>query len=708
MAEDQVEVGVSLETKGLDKGISDAEKKLGGLGKNGKPGEDIGEGLEKGIKSHVSAGAVAVGNIIANMASAAVDKIGDLFGGAMGNIDAMTKFGSTMEFGGFSQSDIDASKARVKKYADDTVYDLGTIANTTAQLAANGVQDFDGLTQAAGNLNAVAGGNAETFGSVAMVMTQTAGAGKLTTENWNQLANAIPGASGKLQEAMLKNGAYTGNFREAMEKGEITADEFNQAIMDLGMTDAAQEAAASTATFEGAMGQLEAAGESAIMGLINAVGMENITGFINAVTSGVEAAQPVLQGLGGIVSQAFGSVSGAVSGLAENVGGVSDVLAPAADAIGLFAQSVGEALASPEAQGAIESMSSSLESIGLTIGGILTDAVSGLSGIVSPMIPFVAGFVQSVIPVLASALSAVASALSFVGDVLSIVWAALQPVAEIMGGVLAEVILPAIQAQFSAVAGVLGLVGGAFSAAGSVAVSVWEAVSGWFSSLPGSIIGFFSGIGSGISSFFSDAANSAQSLWNSAVAFFMGIPGSIIGFFGGIGSGISKFFEDAGSGAKRALDDLVSDVSAIPGQIIDFFSGIPARISAFFSQIHVPSLHVEGDFNLDPANFSLPRIALYAKGGFVTRPTLAAIGEGGAQEAVIPYDRGMRPFADAVAKRLDGAGGGEAVALLAEIASLLRNMGVVLSTGELVGALAPYMDDALAFQGDLSSRGVKA
>ena len=70
-------------------------------------------------------------------------------------------------------------------------------------------------------------------------MTQTAGAGKLTTENWNQLSDAIPGASGKLQEAMKKNGAYTGNFREAMEKGEITAEEFNQAILDLGMEDVA-------------------------------------------------------------------------------------------------------------------------------------------------------------------------------------------------------------------------------------------------------------------------------------------------------------------------------------------------------------------------------------------------------------------------------------------------------------------------------------
>lgn len=125
-----------------------------------------------------------------------------------------------MSFAGYDDSQIQTARDAMKDYADKTVYDLNTISNTTAQLAANGIQDYTGLTEAAGNLNAVAGGNADTFQSVAMVLTQTAGAGKLTTENWNQLSDAIPGASGKIQEALLKNGAYTGNFRDAMEKGQ--------------------------------------------------------------------------------------------------------------------------------------------------------------------------------------------------------------------------------------------------------------------------------------------------------------------------------------------------------------------------------------------------------------------------------------------------------------------------------------------------------
>ncbi len=207
--------------------------------------------------------AAALGTVLGNLATKGVAKVWDTVKGFTKDVfdmsDATDKFKSTMKFAGLDTSAIDRATKATRKYADVTVYELGDIQNTCAQLAANGIKDYVGLTEAAGNLNAVAGGNAETFKSVAMVMTQTAGAGKLTTENWNQLSDAIPGASGKLQEALLKNGAYTGDFRDAMAKGMITADEFNDAIMQLGMSDAAKEAAASTATMEGAFGNLEAA-----------------------------------------------------------------------------------------------------------------------------------------------------------------------------------------------------------------------------------------------------------------------------------------------------------------------------------------------------------------------------------------------------------------------------------------------------------------
>lgn len=180
----------------------------------------------------------------------------------------------------------------MKDYADKTVYGLEEILNTTAQLASNGIPNYTELTKAAGNLNAVAGGSSDTFKSVAMMLTQTAGAGKLTTENWNQLADAIPGASGLLQDAMLKNGAYTGNFRDAMAQGQITSDEFNQAIIQLGMNDGAVKAATSTDTLSGSWEQMKSTVINGLQSIIEKIGVENITGFINRVTKGIENSIP--------------------------------------------------------------------------------------------------------------------------------------------------------------------------------------------------------------------------------------------------------------------------------------------------------------------------------------------------------------------------------------------------------------------------------
>ena len=218
-----------------------------------------------------SVGSLARSAIAPVLALGAAVGIGGFASEAIEASDATDKFVSTLQFSGLDTSTIDRLKESAQKYADETVYDLADIQQITAQLASNGVDGFDKLAEAAGNLNAVAGGNADTFKSVGMVMTQTAGQGKLTTENFNQLSDAIPGASGKIQKALLDMGAYTGNFRDAMQKGEISAAEFNAAILQLGSDETAVAAARSTKTIEGAAGNLQATVVGAIKDLIDYV-----------------------------------------------------------------------------------------------------------------------------------------------------------------------------------------------------------------------------------------------------------------------------------------------------------------------------------------------------------------------------------------------------------------------------------------------------
>lgn len=270
---------------------------------------------------------IAIGTFVGSTISAGVRTVAGFISGlgqeALNSSDALQKFKSTMQLGGFGEDEIDKATKQVKKYADDTVYDLNTVSNTTAQLAANGVKDYMGLTEAAGNLNAQAGGNADTFKSVAMVLTQTAGAGKLTTENWNQMADAIPGASGVLQKALKENGAFTGNFRDAMADGQITADEFNDALTKLGSNDAAKKAATSTNTFEGAWGSLEANVVSGLDNMINKIGKKNLTGIINQLAD--------------VSTSAFGTMGKAVGNVIQFIeknkntivavfGGIKDVV----------------------------------------------------------------------------------------------------------------------------------------------------------------------------------------------------------------------------------------------------------------------------------------------------------------------------------------------------------------------------------------------
>lgn len=282
--------------------VEKAENKLQEFGRQSKivdtqldalsSGVDNAERSMKGFSVVGHAIGTTLGNLASNAISRVTGFIGDMTREAVTATDSVSKFKKSMDFAGFGGEEIEKATEQMKGYADTTVYGLEDILNTSAQLASNGIPNYMELTEAAGNLNAVAGGSEETFKSVAMMLTQTAGAGKLTTENWNQLADAIPGASGLLQEAMLKNGAYTGNFRDAMEKGEISADEFNQAITELGMNDGAVKAATSTDTLGGSWDRLKSTVVNAIQGIIEKIGVENITGFINTLSTKIEEAIP--------------------------------------------------------------------------------------------------------------------------------------------------------------------------------------------------------------------------------------------------------------------------------------------------------------------------------------------------------------------------------------------------------------------------------
>lgn len=525
--------------------IKDLESQMGkSANSSGKLGESVEDAGEKARNAEggftVLKGAIA--NLAGSLIQSAINGVQSLAGEAISSSDSLKKFESTMSFAGYDDSAISQAKADMKDYADKTVYDLDTVSNTTAQLAANGIQDYTGLTQAAGNLNAVAGGNADTFKSVAMVLTQTAGAGKLTTENWNQLADAIPGASGQLQEALQKNGAYTGNFRDAMAQGQITADEFNQAITDLGFTDAAQQAATSTETFEGAMGNLEATVTDGLMQIYDSIGSENVTGFISTVSDGVSAIIPVIKD--------------GVSWLKDNLPTIAPMLAGIAAALGtiMVAQKV-EALVT-----AFKSWKTATE--GMTIAQRLLNAAQ----LASPI-----GLVVGLVAGLTAAIAVLWNTNEGFRNAVTSAWQGIQ---EFVGNAIQAIV-------------------GFFTNLGTTISQLPQMFSDWLNNVITTVTGW-------VSSMASNAASAGSQFVSNVVSFVQNLPANVAGFLSSVISNVvgwaSSMASNAVSAGSRFLSNAINFVSQLPGRIASFLGNVISNLGSWAGQM--ASKGAEGASNM--------------------------------------------------------------------------------------------------------------
>lgn len=462
----------------------------------------------------------------------AIDAISNLSSDIIEASDSAQKFTSTLSFAGLDTSTIDQLTTRTQKYADQTVYDLSDIRNTTAQLAANGVDNYANLAEAAGNLNAVAGGNADTFRSVGMVLTQTAGAGKLTTENWNQLSDAIPGASGKLQEAMKQNGAYTGDFRDAMAKGEISAKEFNQAILDLGMTDAAKEAATSTSTIEGAMGNLEAS-------VVN-VGMQILDSFKGPATQGISM---LAEGIGSL-PQAFTGMMGSMMPALQRIGSV---------------------------------MQAAFVPVGQAITGKLLPALNpfmqALLNLGSAILPILDAAFQALMPVLGSLLAGLAQ----VGGT---IMSTLTPVINNLAAIF-QTVLPVIQQQFqtwgTAIQNVINAV---FPYIQTIITTVMNIINGIITTVLAALQGNWNGVWTGIQNITVRIWNGIQNNVTAAINAVSGVISAVMNAISGTWSGVWNTVSNLASSAWNGITNAVSNGVNTVGNTVN---GIGGKIKGAFS-----------------------------------------------------------------------------------------------------------------------------
>lgn len=695
MADYTLEARVTADTSDFNAGMSDAADALGDLGSQasraGASAGKAGGGLS-GFSAKCSALTGAVMGAAASITSNLVGGFGDLVSRAAEAADSTQKFARTLEFAGIGADEIESLSKSTRKYADHTVYSLSDIQNTTAQLAANGVKDYDRLAEAAGNLNAVAGGNADTFKSVGMVLTQTAGQGKLTTENFNQLADAIPGASGKIQQALADMGAYTGNFRDAMEEGQISAQEFNDAIMSLGFEDAAVKAATSTSTIEGAMGNLQATLEGgladsitiltpAITNLANSINenlgpaFETFNGFLQTFVDGLDAGKEPIQAF----ADAFVTLPEPVQQVATAIGALgaafaaykiaSTFLGIAQGVQGLVSGFTGLGSSVGPATSALGGVSSSASSVALQIAAVgvaalgigagIGAAAAGMSMLVQAAIQLGSAgpaaqiaMVGLVVGIAALAAGAVAAgpALTAAAVGVGVFGAAVLGIGAGIGIASAGLALLATQLPTIAASG--GDAGTAMLqiAAGAAAMSAGIAACGVaLAATAAAMVAATASFGA-----FSLAVGAAALAASASNGQFRGLYDSIEGIPAKVEDasdafhGLGPSAEDAGREASKAIADACDDMRR---EVSNLKLRLP-RIEVG----PLPHFSLRGSFN--PQTGAVPSVSVswYAKGGIFDGASVIGVGERG-PEAVVPLTgRRMAPFAQAIADAMGGSG----------------------------------------------------
>ena len=253
-------------------------------------------------------------------------------------------------------------------------------------------------------------------------------------------------------------------------------------------------------------------------------------------------------------------------------------------------------------------------------------------------------------------------------------------------------------------------------------IEVWNKIKATAKSVLDAIVGFFK-----------SAWESIKSAWNACTTYFSGLWTKIKNIYANTKSWFSTTFKNAWEAVKNAFSgwgtffdglwtkiknkfsDIGSNIAtAISGSVKAGINGVLGAVERIINNgIGLINSAISLANKLPGVNvgllskLSLPRLA---KGALVKSPTIAEIGEDGA-EAVVPLENNtgwLKKVARELNSYMTPAGGFDLTALLGKLDRIyerLEHLQVVLDSGELVGGIIESVDEALNDKYDKTVRG---
>lgn len=604
-----------------------------------KAGAGYGTGFAGKMKGLIGAGAVAVGNILANMAMNALHAIGDFISDSIqtgANFDkAMSQVAATM---GVTVGEIQDLQEFAQQMGASTAFSATQAAEALNYMALAGYDSQKAMAALPNVLNLAAAGNID-----------LARASDMVTDAQSALGLSFDELEG-----------FVDKLARTSSKTNTSVEQLGDAILTVGGT--AKILSGGTTELNTVLGILA---NNGIKGSEGGTALRNI---LLSLSSPTDKAAEELERLGVAVFDADGNMR------------------PLIDVMGDFNKALGN-MTTEERTQAISTIFNArdLKSVNALLDtqvddwNAIADSIDNAQGAAQAMADTQLDNLAGDVTLFQSALEGlqinifhgIEPALRFfvqaITEMIGFLSGAMDGLHEFFFGV--ETTVDEFDDTIMGHVGVLDSFSGVTEAIGAVVSQVWPTIQhviGNAVSVIGELIGWaLPIIGDIASSVFLAIQGIVETVWPyvsvvvsaavDSIKFAIDSLSPIVDFVRGIFDGIKKAMENPIESAMNFINDTIKN-------IIGFFTGLGERITNAIGSIHFPTPHISWE-TLEIFGMStpvkLPHVSWYESGGYVDGATLIGAGEKGGEMIWPSYEPWLSQYADALADSMEERGGGD-------------------------------------------------
>ena len=295
------------------------------------------------------------GTLVFQGVTKGLSMISNSLGSAISRFDTLNNFPIMMQNLGYSADDASASIQKMSDGIDGLPTALDDIAGSVTKIAplTGSLDKATDITLAMNNALLAGGKSMDIQANALEQYSQMLSYGKVDMQSWKSMMNAMPGQLNQLSQKLLGAGKSGMDLYEAMKKGTVTFDQFNDALLDLnengmdGFASFQDQAVSATQGIGTALKNIKTAVTKGLTDTIQTLsdslkgaGLGSIADNLNRLKGGIKNA---FKGINGVLGRVVPAAVKALMSLAKQFSPVAERIRKEAKFLRLELSSTGKA-----------------------------------------------------------------------------------------------------------------------------------------------------------------------------------------------------------------------------------------------------------------------------------------------------------------------------------------------------------------------------